>query len=216
MPKTEKPKFVQKICKHHGSTEYVLEGRGSYRCKRCRSERVTIKRRNLRKQLVTIFGSKCINPDCNYSKYAGNLTFHHLDPSKKKFAISGKGLTRSFDKLYAEAKKCILICHNCHGEVHANILKADKLEKLQIEIIYSYEKTLDNLVTSKVEIICLKCGVSVSKGAKHCKKCSPRKTKIKWPSIDELDNQINKTSKSEVARKLGVSEAAVRKHLKCA
>jgi transposase len=35
-------------CAHHGETELFLEGRGYYRCKRCRSEAVARRRRNER------------------------------------------------------------------------------------------------------------------------------------------------------------------------
>ena len=47
-----------------------------------------------------------------------NLHFHHVDPATKSFALSvatGKGL----DKLRAEAKKCVLVCANCHGEIES-------------------------------------------------------------------------------------------------
>jgi len=34
---------------------------------------------------------------------------------------AGKSL--SFDKLKKEADKCILVCQNCHGEIHAGLLE---------------------------------------------------------------------------------------------
>jgi hypothetical protein len=47
-----------------------------------------------------------------------SLVFHHPDPAKKDFALSEKGMCRSFAKALAEAEKCNLICHNCHHEIH--------------------------------------------------------------------------------------------------
>jgi len=72
----------------------------------------------VKQKLVEYKGGKCVK--CGYNKYIGNLTFHHLDPSKKEFQISGQSI--AFEKLKIEANKCILLCHNCHGEVHAGLL----------------------------------------------------------------------------------------------
>jgi hypothetical protein len=54
---------------------------------------------------------------CGYDRWPGALEFHHLDPSKKAFALSMRGLTRSIEKLRIEAAKCVLLCANCHAEV---------------------------------------------------------------------------------------------------
>lgn len=48
-----------------------------------------------------------------------NLEFHHKDPMKKEFTISGKSY--SFERLKREVDKCILVCSNCHAEIHENI-----------------------------------------------------------------------------------------------
>ena len=52
-----------------------------------------------------------------------NLHFHHVDPSTKSFALSvatGKGLA----KLRNEAKKCVLVCANCHGEIESRVIRS--------------------------------------------------------------------------------------------
>jgi len=75
-------------------------------------------RSRTKQKLVDYKGGKCIK--CGYNKYNGNLAFHHLDPSKKDFTITGKSI--AFEKLKLEVDKCELLCHNCHGEVHAGLL----------------------------------------------------------------------------------------------
>ena len=75
-------------------------------------------RSRTKQKLVDYKGGKCIK--CGYNKYIGNLSFHHLDPSKKDFTITGKSF--AFDKIKLEVDKCELLCHNCHGEVHAGLL----------------------------------------------------------------------------------------------
>lgn len=70
-----------------------------------------------RKKLVELFGGKC--SICGYDKNMGALTFHHKDSSTKKFGISGRLLTtKNMEELIEEANKCVLLCHNCHMEVH--------------------------------------------------------------------------------------------------
>lgn len=71
-----------------------------------------------KQKLVEYKGGKCLK--CGYNKYFGNLTFHHRDPLQKDFTISGQSI--SFDKLKSEVDKCELLCHNCHGELHAGLI----------------------------------------------------------------------------------------------
>lgn len=106
-------------CRRHGRTDFVLEGRGSYRCKRCRLERVSRRRRNIKRILVEEAGGKCLI--CGYDRCHRVLQFHHLDPSAKDFHIGEAGATRSLARSRAEARKCVLLCANCHGEVEAGI-----------------------------------------------------------------------------------------------
>jgi transposase len=106
-------------CKHHGETGFVREGRGYYRCKRCRIERVSQRRRQIKRKLVEEAGGKCLI--CGYDRCQQVLQFHHLDPASKEFHLGQNGVTRSLAKSRAEARKCILLCANCHGEVEAGI-----------------------------------------------------------------------------------------------
>jgi len=106
-------------CRRHGRTDFVLEGRGSYRCKRCRLERVSRRRRNVKRILVEEAGGKCLI--CGYDRCHRVLQFHHLDPNTKEFHLGEAGATRSLARSRAEARKCVLLCANCHGEVEAGI-----------------------------------------------------------------------------------------------
>jgi transposase len=106
-------------CRRHGRTAFVLEGRGSYRCKQCRLERVARRRRNVKRILVEEAGGRCVI--CGYNRCQRVLQFHHLDPSTKSFHLGEAGATRSLARSRAEARKCVLLCANCHGEVEAGI-----------------------------------------------------------------------------------------------
>ena len=65
-------------------------------------------------------GGKC--SICGYNKYYGALEFHHLDPNIKE---NGKQAITNIKKefLYEELDKCVLLCSNCHREVHANLIQ---------------------------------------------------------------------------------------------
>jgi transposase len=106
---------ITMTCRHHGETEFILESRGYYRCKRCRAEAVVRHRQQLKSTLVQEAGGRCCI--CGYERFVGALEFHHLDPSQKRLALSSQGVTYSLDRLRAEAKKCVLLCANCHAEV---------------------------------------------------------------------------------------------------
>jgi len=102
-------------CRHHGMTKHVLESRGTYRCMRCRQDNVAEWRRRSKLRLVDEAGGACAT--CGYNDCVAALEFHHLDPEQKRFPLSRRGITRAFAELQAEARKCVLLCANCHAEV---------------------------------------------------------------------------------------------------
>jgi len=104
-------------CLWHGQTTYVLEGRGVYRCKRCRSEGISRHRRRMKEILVAEAGGSCRL--CGYDCCLAALEFHHLDPMTKRLGISAVGLTLSLETVRLEAAKCVLLCSNCHAEVES-------------------------------------------------------------------------------------------------
>ena len=108
-------RFATFECRRHGITEFILEGRGYYRCKRCRAAAVAKRRRTVKRQLVEEAGGACVL--CGYRRWIGALQFHHLDPSRKEFHIGQRGYSRSLARSRAEAQKCVLLCANCHAEV---------------------------------------------------------------------------------------------------
>ena len=78
---------------------------------------VSKRRRELRQKAVELLGGKCSM--CGYNKCEAALEFHHLDPLLKDFSVSTRGLTRSWDKIEKELNKYILLCANCHREIHS-------------------------------------------------------------------------------------------------
>jgi transposase len=113
------PSSIEKKCRRHGHTDFALEGRGYYRCRKCRSEAVSKRRRLIKRTLVEEAGGRCAV--CGYSRCLQALHFHHLDSTTKVFQLGFRGHARSLEMSRAEARKCALLCANCHAEVEAGL-----------------------------------------------------------------------------------------------
>ena len=87
--------------------------------KKNKSNSVVSWRKRAKIKLVEYKGGKC--QCCGYNKCIDALEFHHLDKKEKDFTISGKSW--SFEKIKKETDKCILVCSNCHKEIHAGLIE---------------------------------------------------------------------------------------------
>lgn len=79
---------------------------------------VYARRKKVRAMAVAHKGGKCER--CGYDRCIDALEFHHHDPAQKDFSISAKGYTRSWRKVLEELDKCVMLCANCHRELHAS------------------------------------------------------------------------------------------------
>ena len=82
-------------------------------------EAVSKRRKDLLKKAVEYKGGRC--KICGYNKSKRALVFHHFDSAKKSFGISARGMTRAWAKVQKELDKCVLLCSNCHSEVHDHV-----------------------------------------------------------------------------------------------
>ncbi len=95
----------------------MREGSSVY-CKQCTNLQTLERQRILKQKAVDYKGGRCSR--CGYDRYVGALEFHHLDPDGKDLVISQFRHT-TFDKTISELDKCVLVCANCHREIHAEI-----------------------------------------------------------------------------------------------
>jgi transposase len=110
---------ITRACGRHGVTVFVHEGGSSWRCLQCRQERVADRRRQVKATLVGEAGGRCVL--CGYDRCLRALEFHHRDPSTKEFGLGFAGVTRSLAAARKEARKCVLLCSNCHAEVEDGV-----------------------------------------------------------------------------------------------
>ena len=77
-------------------------------------------------ELIGFFGSCCSR--CGYRGNYSALEFHHVDPSRKSFSLDLRSLSnRRWLTILQEARKCILVCSNCHKEIHNPEASLDSL-----------------------------------------------------------------------------------------
>jgi predicted HNH restriction endonuclease len=97
--------------------------------------KVSEARRKLKIRAIEYKGGCCQIVGCGYKKSYAALQFHHPDPNEKDFQISGRNIT--WEKIKPELDKTMLICANCHLELHekeaqqARTRLLEELEALQ-------------------------------------------------------------------------------------
>jgi len=109
---------------HNTSKILDLEERKRIR-RRNRVIAVQKRRRKIKEMAVKYLGGKC--KICGYDKCFTSMSFHHLDSETKEFGIAEKGHTKSWETIRKELDKCILICSNCHGEIHEGLIDVKDL-----------------------------------------------------------------------------------------
>ena len=150
-------------------------------------------RKRIKAALVESFGNKC--QVCGNSFPQSVYDFHHLNPVEKSFGLGSQGTTRSRADNAKEAKKCIMVCANCHRLIEYENLDVSNLYCAFNEEIYYL--TLDKLANKNKQIIEEK----------------PKKFSNK-PPREILKEQIRNTPFSHLGNLYGVSDNAVRKWCK--
>lgn len=87
-------------------------------CKVCHNQYTIRKGEELKQKGVDLLGGKC--EICSYAKCLHALDFHHTDPKKKDPNFKGFR-SWSWKRAEKELKTCVVLCKNCHAEVHAGI-----------------------------------------------------------------------------------------------
>ena len=75
-------------------------------------------RQKLKEKAIDYKGGCC--QKCGYDRCNSALEFHHLDPNEKDFGI-GSYSVLAWEKIKPELDKCIMVCANCHREIHEEL-----------------------------------------------------------------------------------------------
>ena len=109
------------------SNGYQPNGKQKFRgrCKPCEETTRSNTRKVLIQEILQELGKSYCCEKCGYSKNSAALCFHHLDPKEKDFSLAEVSKTSSKNAIIDEIRKCQLLCHNCHMEVHYPHLMID-------------------------------------------------------------------------------------------
>lgn len=170
---------------------------------------VTRWRNRTRSRLITAFGGRC--GLCGYDRCVRNLALHHTDPSKKDKNV---WQTKNWQAIIADARGCVLLCHNCHGEVHDGLVSVDNCQRFD-ETYAEYTLEVRDRAKTRPVHSCYVCG----KETKNVKFCSVTcrsidQRRVSRPDLDTLLSMLSVSSYLQVAKQFGVSDHAVRRWIK--
>lgn len=78
-------------------------------------------------RLIMLAGGAC--QICGYDKNISSLAFHHVH--EKGARLNGHYLINmSIAEAEQEVDRCILVCHNCHNEIHNPELRMDNIKRM--------------------------------------------------------------------------------------
>lgn len=138
-------------------------------------------------KLIMEFGGKC--SVCGYNKNISALDFHHKESFTKSFQLDKRTLSNlSWDNILEEAKKCELLCSNCHREIHNPETTFDNTNLLISEFeLKVTNKVLNTLESGSICPVCQSRFPKVS-GKTYCSTECRQKDKG-YPSLVELEEQ---------------------------
>lgn len=103
-------------------SEYYKKEKGRLyaECKICFNIRMNQRTQEIGQIVSELKGDCC--EICGYDRCKSALEFHHKDPKSKDFQIS-RSWSYSIERIKLELEKCILVCSNCHREIHEKLRK---------------------------------------------------------------------------------------------
>ena len=134
---------MKKICEKCGKEYETNHNKSKYCCYKCRSVSANKNLKGFNQKVlkwtkklraIELLGNKC--EKCGNNNIF-HLIFHHIDTNEKEYFISRIWGSR-WSSIEPEIKKCVLLCDNCHRELHYNEKKYEERRKTK-ELIVNYK-----------------------------------------------------------------------------
>lgn len=159
-------------------------------------------------EFIELKGGKC--EKCGYNENLSALEFHHIDSTTKKFNLNGRILANGrYEDLLEELDKCMLLCSNCHKEIHN--------ENYDIELVKQILEENKDILKKETEVkYCKDCGKILlnENTSGYCQKClAKHRRKVERPTKEELQEMIKDKSLNEIGKMYGVTHNSVKKWL---
>lgn len=176
-----------------------------------KSEAVKRWRQNSKERIIESMGGKCAI--CGYNKRGGAFDIHHIDPNEKEISFGSiRANPQSWNKIVEELRKCVLLCANCHREVHSGITELPESLPNFNEKFAEYRER--NIIEKDK---CPVCGRLKNSMYKTCSlSCSGKMhQKIDWNSIDLYELYfVHKKNYTQIGEMFNVTGTSVKKRMK--
>jgi predicted HNH restriction endonuclease len=103
----------------------------------------------VQQELIASCGGVCVR--CRKSFHPNIYDFHHTDPTVKEFNLDRSNFGRNVKKLFDEAKKCVLVCANCHREIHTYLDKRFLITQPNPNPLFQFEPSESTLSDAEVK-----------------------------------------------------------------
>ncbi len=159
-------------------------------------------------------GGACVC--CGYHACDAALALHHLNHKEKEFSFHGiRANPVGWSKIVGELRKCVLVCHNCHAEIHAGE-RSVPAGAVRFDEAYADYKAIEKWAHTHP---CPCCGDATPEYKEHCsRKCSVAMRRrngvlVNWAAYD-LKGLAETMTIAAMSRHLGCSDTAVRHKLR--
>lgn len=166
--------------------------------------------RNRKTNLISLFNSKCCL--CGFNEFQEALEFHHVNPEEKELKLSSN-IMISLDKQISEARKCILVCANCHRGIHSGYYTIPEnysqfFNEEQAQFLLQQNKE----IKEGKKHYCQNCGVLIATNSKLCPKCVHLSQRVvDRPNREELKQLIRTKPFTQIGKQYGVTDNTIRK-----
>lgn len=169
--------------------------------------------RNRKANLISLFHGKCCL--CGFDQFQEALEFHHVNPEEKELKLSSQVMV-SLDRQINEARKCILVCANCHRGIHAGYYEVPENWQELFDEERAQFLLIQNEETRKgKKHYCKHCGKLLPNNTTYCLECSSIVQRVvERPPREELKQLIRTKSFVSIGKSYGVTDNAIRKWCK--
>ena len=173
-------------------------------CKSCLYQRQKQRWVDRKKKAVHLLGSKCSN--CGYDKNYAAMDFHHVNPKNKEADWKSLRL-KKWESVIKELQKCVLLCKNCHVELHNPDAELGNVPCLLDNVLL--DKGVDSTGSCPV------CDTPVY-GTICCSvRCSSiSRRKVLRPTTEELRSLVAENSLVSIGKMFSVSDVTIKKWAK--
>ena len=173
-------------------------------------------RRRRKQNLISVSGGQCRL--CGYNKSNSALEFHHINAKTKVYGISVSGACHDLEQDLNEIKKCILVCANCHREIHDGLYPIHILEEKQFydEEIANELRIEKQKLFEKALYFCSNCGKELYEKniSGLCRECYKQNLRANRPTREELKQLIRTLPFTKIGKHFGISDNGIRKWCK--